>query len=300
MTPFFSVVIPTYGRPTQLAKCLAALAQLDYPIAQFEVIVVDDGSTIPAQSVVDGFQHQLNVTTIWQENAGPAAARNRGAAAAKGAQILFTDDDCALAPDYLSQLARLIQDEPAAMIGGRTVNALPNNRYATASQLLIDYLYGYFNTDPVKTKLFTSNNLVVPAVLFNVTKGFDTTFPLAAGEDRELCDRWQQEGRKMIYAPELIVHHSHAMTLHSFWQQHFNYGRGAFHYHQLRSGRSQSRITPEPLSFYLNLLTYPFKQSWGWQSGVYVSLLLVTQLANMRGFFVMQRDQHERKSVTSV
>lgn len=267
-----------------MKDCLTALTRLDYPTEQFKVVVVDDGSPTPVQSVVDEFKHLMNVVTIRQENAGPAAARNKGALAAEGTHIIFTDDDCGLASDYLSQLEKLVQNEPLAIIGGHTINALPDNQYAMASQLLIDYLYDYFNKNPARTKLFTSNNLIVPTDLFNRTKGFDTLFPLAAGEDRELCDRFQQEGRKMIYASELIVYHSHSMTLRTFWRQHFNYGRGAYRYHWLRSNRVQGHIKPEPLSFYFKLLGYPFRQGYRWRSGVYLGLLIISQLANALGF----------------
>lgn len=281
----FSIIIPTYARPVQLKRCLGSLTNIAYPSDQFEVIVVSDGSDVPALPVPEDCRHRISTTILRQENSGPATARNTGAGHAKGKHLIFTDDDCTLAPDYLTKLARCIQDEPDAMIGGRTINGLPNNLYATASQLLIDYLYSYFNTDPEKTIFFTSNNLVVPAEQFKASNGFDTSFPLAAGEDRELCDRWQHEERNMIYAPQLVVYHFHDMNLRSFWRQHFNYGRGAFHFHQLRSSRGQSHVRPEPLSFYRNLLRYPFRQELGWWTWLLVGLLFVSQVANAFGFF---------------
>ena len=283
---FFSIIIPTYARPERLHECLQSLTMLDYPRDRFEVIVVDDGSEPPMQAVVDDYQQQLDITSISQPNAGPATARNMGARKAQGKHLVFIDDDCSLPPDFLKNLVVHVTEKSDSMVGGRTVNALPNNLYSTASQLLNDYLYGYFNTDPAKTTLFISNNLIVPAAQFNAMHGFDTSFPLAAGEDRELCYRWQQESRAMIYVPELLVYHAHAMTLRTFWRQHFNYGRGAFHYHQLRRTRGQERGTPEPLSFYLNLLCYPLTQERGPRGWLLVVLFFISQMANTLGFFI--------------
>jgi len=79
-TPLFSIVIPTYNRPKQLASCLQAIEGLTYPRDRFEVIVVDDGSRTPLDSIVNKFSDRVAVRLILQSNAGPASARNRGAA----------------------------------------------------------------------------------------------------------------------------------------------------------------------------------------------------------------------------
>src|SRR5262245_37328532 len=94
----FSIVVPTYQRPDQLTMCLQSLTFLDYPRSNFEVIVVDDGSEMPPETVVAAFHDRLDVTLLTQPHAGPAQARNTGAAHAKGAFLVFTDDDCTPAP----------------------------------------------------------------------------------------------------------------------------------------------------------------------------------------------------------
>ena len=92
--PFFSIVIPTYHRPQQLAACLQTLTHLDYPRDRFEVIVVDDGGEISLDGVLALFKEVLCITLLRQPHAGPAGARNVGAATAKGDFIAFTADDC--------------------------------------------------------------------------------------------------------------------------------------------------------------------------------------------------------------
>src|SRR5271170_7752963 len=101
----FSIVVPTYNRPRQLAACLAALARLDYPRDRFHVVVVDDGSASPMDTVIAAFRDRLDIECHRQANSGPGPARNRGARSAKGRILAFTDDDCAPHSDWLKTLA---------------------------------------------------------------------------------------------------------------------------------------------------------------------------------------------------
>jgi GT2 family glycosyltransferase len=291
----FSIVIPTYNRPDRLKNCLQALSQLDYPRDRFEVIAVDDGSSMALNSITEPFRSQLQLTLLRQENAGPAAARNAGAAIAKGQFLAFTDDDCMPATNWLTALSDRFDASPQSLIGGHALNALPDNFYSTASQLLIDYLYEYYNDNSDRAHFFASNNFALPTTTFRAIGGFDTSFPLAAGEDREFCDRWLQAGYTMTYAPEVQIYHAHHLTLQSFWKQHFNYGRGAFCFHQLRAQRGQQRLQVEPLSFYTNLLTYPFVSSSSDRSKLRLALLLfISQVANIAGFFWQRKQSPDR------
>lgn len=101
---------------------------------------------MPLDAVVAPFRGRMTVRLIEQTNAGPAHARNTGARHASGAVLAFTDDDCTPRPDWLSTLHARARQNPEQLVGGHTVNALPDNVYATASQLLIDYLYAYHAT----------------------------------------------------------------------------------------------------------------------------------------------------------
>ena len=283
--PTFSIIVPTYNRLDQLTLCLRALSNLEYANDDFEVIVVDDGSSISPEPVVASFSNRINITLIRQENSGPATARNIGATHAKGRYLAFTDDDCIPASDWLQALKEQFTATQDHIIGGKTLNKLQKNLFSIASYQLILYLYDYYNSDSNKGRFFTSNNIAVSAEGFRAIGGFNTTFPLAAGEDRELCDRWLYHGYKMTYLPEAIVYHNHAMFLRGFWRQHFNYGRGAFYFHQIRLNRHQDPIRFEPLSFYMNLLRYPFTQSRDMRAILLMLLLLCSQVAGTTGYF---------------
>lgn len=172
-----------------LKECLQSIAFLDYPRDCFEVVVVDDGNKMLLEPVVEPLKNQLQIRLLKQINSGPATGHNTGGKEAKGKLLAFTDDDCKPARDWLKKLAGRFIKEPDSMIGGKTLNALPDNLYSTKCQLLIDYLYNYYNLDSKQSNFFPSNNFALPSNRFQDLGGFDTSFPLAAGEDREFCDR---------------------------------------------------------------------------------------------------------------
>jgi glycosyltransferase involved in cell wall biosynthesis len=283
--PFISIVIPTYNRPHQLQRCLMACCRLNYPRDRFEVIVVDDGGAEPLEAMVNQVRERITLRLLRQNNAGPAAARNRGAAAATGEWLAFTDDDCEPASDWLHALADRFVAWPNDAVGGDTPNALTGNLYSTASQLLVSYLLGYYGAVPGRVRFFPSSNLAFPVKPFLDIGGFDTSFPRSAGEDRDMCDRWQRRGHRMIHAPEAVVYHSHHLTAMTFLRQHFHYGCGAYHYHFLRARRRQQPMKVQPLAFYVNMLTYPVRRISLWKALAVMPLLVIAQAVNAVGFF---------------
>lgn len=279
----FTIIIPTYERPRQLATCLQALTALDYPPDCFEVIVVDDGSRMPLDAVVSSFRCHLDLNLLVHPHAGPSAARNAGAAQAKGDFLAFTDDDCTPAPGWLRALADRFAADPECAVGGRTLNGRPNCRYATISQLIVDVAYAHYNADPHRAYFFASNNLAVPAAHFHALGGFDTEgFPFVS-EDRDFCDRWVHAGRRLIYAPQAVVYHKPELTLRSFGQQYFRYGRGAFHFHQARDQRRSGDFRIER-RFYRSLFLRSLAQTRGRQTLPLMLTLTLSQVANTAGF----------------
>jgi glycosyltransferase involved in cell wall biosynthesis len=294
--PSFSIIIPTFNRPLPLTHCLQSLTRLNYSRDRFEVIVVDDGSESPTETVVSSFSDRLNITLITQPHSGPAIARNKGAGQAKREFLAFTDDDCTPAPEWLKTLAVRLNGTPGNMIGGRTLNALLHNPYSTASDLLIRYLYTYYNANPDQAHFFTSNNLTLPKESFHRIGGFDRVFLRAGAEDREFCERWLRHGFRMTYAPEALIYHAHRLRLHSFCRQQFNYGSGAFRFHQLRARRRLDHFRLEPLSFYVNMLRYPLAEIRGPKKYLILALIVLSQGTNAAGFLWEMARQIIRKN----
>lgn len=283
--PFFSIVIPTYARPHQLAECLRAIAGLDYPRDHLEVIVVDDGSETPAEGAIAPFRNQLDLRFLTQSHGGPAKARNTGAALAQGDMLAFTDDDCLPAPEWLRAFAARLVGGPNRIIGGHTVNLLHNNVYSAASQTLADLLCAYFNTDPERAAFFSTSNLAAPAAQFRELGGFDTGFTTAAAEDRDFCDRWLHRGYRMAYAPDAEVYHAHALNLLTFWKQQFSYGRGDYKFYRARNLRGSDPFKPNT-RLYLLIFFHAFSSGdKRIQRRVALAVLLCTsQIAVGAGF----------------
>jgi len=282
LNTLFSIVIPTYNRPKQLSSCLQAIAQLNYPPNLFEVIVVDDGSEIPLDNVIDPLKDKLNLLMLTQPRGGPSSARNNGAKHAKGNFLAFTDDDCRSESNWLRILEQNLNENPECLIGGKTFNLLEDNPFSAASQMICDLAYRHYNVNHNHSNFFSSNNIAMSREKFHDVGGFDENFKTA--EDRELCKRWLKNGLSMIYAPEAIIYHAHHLTFFAYIKQHFNYGRGSYKFYNK---------TKEPgyfknlLRFNLNpnnLVIYPLSKHKGMRGVSLVTLMFLWQITNALGF----------------
>lgn len=283
--PTFSVIVPTYRRAEKLARCLTSLSRQTYPAHGFEVIVVDDAAMGRELEPIVGATRAYVCELVSQPHRGAAAARNAGARSARGRLLAFTDDDCEPAADWLEVLERKMNAENhPLLVGGRVVNRLAHDPFASASQALVDFLCERQNRDRGCARLLTSNNLCAPADAFRELGGFDMAFAGAGGEDRELCWRWGAAGHGATFAPEAVVYHAHDMTLREFVRQHHAYGRGAALLRRRADAQGYGPLPLERPSFYWDLLAYPLRGS-GATARVRTTLLFaLSQAANAAGY----------------
>jgi GT2 family glycosyltransferase len=280
-----SIIIPSYNRPGELTNCLHAISHLDFPRERFEVIVVDDGGEHPLNALLAPFHSLIDIKIVITKHGGPAKARNAGASKATGKYLVFTDDDCHPAVNWLSCILECASEMPTHTIGGRTVNGLSDNIYSSVSQLLISYIYEYYKPSN-KNRFFTSNNLTISYDLFHSIGGFnEKTYSLAAAEDRDFCYRWQQHGYSMIYDPRILIHHYHELNFFTFIRQHFNYGRAAQWLHHSYKDTIDGGIHIEPLSFYIGMFHYPFQKEKTSKAIPIIFLLFISQLGHFLGYF---------------
>ena len=146
------------------------------------------GARAPPETVIADFHKCLDVMLLKQAHTDPRQPATL-VPRERRANLAFTDDDCEPAADWLQTLAKRFTATPDCAIGGKTLNNLPRqpvfNGQSNAHRLPI----AYYNADPLQARFFASNNMALPSERFHMIGGFDTTFPIAAGEDRELCDR---------------------------------------------------------------------------------------------------------------
>ena len=249
--PSISVVIPTRDRPEDLARCLEALALQDPP--PLEVIVVDDGSR-DSPAVDEAVALCPEARCIRLDGRGPAAARNAGAAIARGEVICLTDDDCAPAPDWAAAVGAAAARSGIA--SGRTVTPPGASAAAKATQAIIDHLGDWGGRPGSPSPGFAPTcNLAVRSDLLR-THPFDDRFPAAAGEDREWSERLAATGLQPEPVPDAAVVHHIGGGLRAFVRRQFRYGRGSARFRTEAGGRA-------PLAFYTGLLREGFRRGAG-------------------------------------
>lgn len=237
-----TVVVPTRDRPEHLRACLDALAS----VPATEIIVVDDGSA-DAAAVAAVVAGREGVRLLRAGGHGPAAARNLGAAAASADVVCFTDDDCRPRAGWVCSLVRAIEGGAVAA-AGPTRNGRPHDRFAAASQTITNHLLEASFDERSSTVGFAPTcNLAMTADLSRQLP-FDESYPLAAGEDREWCDRLSAAGHDLVLVPDALVDHHQVLGWRGFWRQQVRYGRGARH---RRAGGGDGLAAP---SFYVDLL----------------------------------------------
>lgn len=283
--PASAIIVPSFNRPAQLTECLKSLMKQDDD--DMEVIVVDDGSPTPLAPICEAFG--ARVRCIRQENCGPAIARNTGVAATQAEFIAFTDDDCRPRPDWLRRLRQAHGGDDSVQVGGRVENGLPQDRYASASQALCSYIYEYFGEKQGAVQYFTSNNIAVSRAGFNRLGGFDRTFNRAAAEDRDFGIRWREQGGRLVYVPDAVIDHYHAMTLRKYWRQHTNYGAGAHHLHNVMKRRNARTPRFETVRFYAGMMLWPIRNLGLMRADISL-LIALSQVAMVNGYFEAKRE----------
>jgi len=204
----FSVVVPAYNAERTLASCLDSLLAQTLPKEKFEVIVVDDGSTDTTSKIARRF----DVRYLFQKNMGPATARNTGARNALGQFILFTDADCAPAPDWLAEMVRPFTHQPDVSAVKGSYKTTQKELAARFAQMEFEDRYDMLSRN-YYIDMVDSYSAAFRKEVFIETGGFDECFPKANNEDTELSYRLADAGYRMVFNPCAYVFHNHPATL---------------------------------------------------------------------------------------
>lgn len=219
----YSFVIPVYNRPDETDELLESLAQ--QTLRDFEVLVVEDGSQITCQQVVQKHAAQMPIKYFCKPNSGPGQTRNYGAERSQGEYLIFLDSDCVLPPGYLEAVEKELSASPCDAFGG------PDRSHPsfTPVQKAISYsMTSFFTTGGIrggKKKLDKfyprSFNMGISASLYRKLGGFSK---MRFGEDIDLSIRIFQSGARCRLFPQAWVWHKRRTDLRKFFRQVHNSG----------------------------------------------------------------------------
>jgi GT2 family glycosyltransferase len=212
-----SIIIPTFNGSVRIGNCLDAL-MAQVAGRDIETLVIDDGST---DNLADAVGRYPEVRLISQANAGPAAARNRGAREAQGKILLFTDDDCVPLPGWLDAMLEPFSD--LDVVGAKGIYRT-RQRSLIARFVQIEYEDKYRMMARLPGIDFIDTySAAFLRPRFLEMNGYDTSFPVACAEDIELSYRMSARGWKMKFAPAAIVYHTHPDTLSRYLKKKYKF-----------------------------------------------------------------------------
>lgn len=239
MKLFFSFIIPVYNRPEEVSELLASLMAQTYG-HPFEIVIVEDGSTLSSQKVVEAHkvetdygQSTVSISYYTKDNSGPGDSRNFGMRKAKGDYFIILDSDCILPEQYLETVAESLKEEFVHCFGGpdaahssfsmiqKAIN------YAMTSVLTTGGLRGTKKSMGRPTSRQggfqpRSFNMGISKEAFVATGGFGNIHP---GEDPDLTFRIWKSGYPTKLIPEAFVYHKRRIDWKKFYNQVKKFGK---------------------------------------------------------------------------
>ena len=219
----YSFIIPVYNRPDEVDELLDSLTR--QTICDFEVVVVEDGSSVPCKEVVDKYADRLTIHYYNKANSGPGQTRNYGVERANGEYMLILDSDCILPEKYLEMVEADLQSQKADAFGG------PDQAHEsfTDVQKAINYaMTSFFTTGGIrggKKKLDKfyprSFNMGVRKDVYQALGGFSK---MRFGEDIDFSIRIFKGGYQCRLFPDAWVWHKRRTDLKKFFKQVHNSG----------------------------------------------------------------------------
>lgn len=224
MKLFFSIVVPIYNRPEEADELLASLAQQIYD-SEFEVVLVEDGSTETSEAVVNKYKDQLQISYYFKENSGPGDSRNFGMRKAKGNYFIILDSDCIIPAEYLQNVATALEANYVPCFGGPDAA----HHSFTKLQKAISYsMTSFFTTGGIRGSKKSVNkfqprsfNMGIAKEVFETTGGFGKIHP---GEDPDLTIRIWNAGYETAFIANAHVFHKRRISWKKFYQQVYKFG----------------------------------------------------------------------------
>ncbi len=215
--PKVSVVVCSYNGARTLQACLTSLLQMNYP--DYEVILVDDGSTDKTQEIMKDFPQVKN---IHQENLGLSVARNVGMKAASGEVIAYTDSDCMADKDWLYYLVGTLQQDNFMAVGGPNISP-PAQSWVQACVAVAPGQPSHVLVDDSEAEHIPGCNMAFYKWALESIGGFDPVYR-KAGDDVDVCWRLRQQGHRIGFSPSAVVWHHRRFSIRAYFKQQEGYG----------------------------------------------------------------------------
>lgn len=214
----YSVIVPVFNRPAEVDELLGSLCK--QTLKDFEVIVVEDGSTEKSDTVCDQYKDSLDLKYYYKENTGPGPSRNYGAERSNGEYLIILDSDVIVPENYLENIQKELDREPCDAFGG------PDRAHESFSpiQKAINYaMTSFFTTGGIRggkqkmDKFYPrSFNMGIQKYVFQRVGGFDN---IRYGEDIDLSTRLFEAGYDCRLFPDAFVYHKRRVKFSSFFRQ---------------------------------------------------------------------------------
>lgn len=220
----YSFIIPVYNRPEEIRELLQSMRKLDFN-RSFEIVIVEDGSTISSEEVIKDFTESLEINYFYKENTGPGDSRNYGMKQARGNYFLILDSDVLLPENYLQEVDSFLTSNYFECFGGPDA-AHPSFtdlqkaiNYSMTSLLTTGGIRG--NRQAVNKFQPRSFNMGLSKKAFFASGGFGLIHP---GEDPDLVLRLRKMGFESILIPKAVVFHKRRIDWDKFYTQVHKFG----------------------------------------------------------------------------
>lgn len=222
---FFSLIIPVYNRPDEVDELLESLSQQDFT-DNFEVVIVEDGSSIKCDDVVKNFNGKLNISYYFKENSGPGDSRNYGMKKAKGDYFIIFDSDCIIPNNYLKEVSLALNEGYVDCFGGpdKALESFSDIQKAINFAMTSFLTTGGIRGGSEKINKFQprSFNMGLSRKAFEASNGFGNIHP---GEDPDLSIRLWNLGFETKLFPNAFVYHKRRIDWGKFSLQVNKFGK---------------------------------------------------------------------------
>lgn len=220
----FSIIIPVYNRPGEVDELLESLSRQTRK-DNFEVIIVEDGSTVPCRDQVEKYSAMgVPVRYFFKDNEGRSIARNFGLEHATGDYFIFFDSDCVIPADYFEKLGRLMESNPYDCFGGPDA---ADTSFSTTQKAINRAMTSFLTTGGIRggkisLEKFTPRtfNMGFSREVYRHVGGFREMF----SEDIDMSTRIRHAGYTIGLYPDLPVYHKRRVDFKKFWRQVYVFG----------------------------------------------------------------------------